>query len=131
VPAATLKPSDNMALANCLASSSVGNPLLFLADGVRDDLKAARTRLFNSSPMIVVRPPSMRLLSCANEGHEVDASEAGCIIAQVMGSGTAIWYMVLSPLNFSFPQFAGSNEERHFIGGFNQVDLPVGMICVF
>ena len=34
-------------------------------------------------------------------------------------------------LFFSLPQFAGSDEEWHLIGVFNQVDLPLGMICDF
>jgi hypothetical protein len=38
VPAATLNPSDNIALANCLASLSVGNDFVFLGNGARDDL---------------------------------------------------------------------------------------------
>jgi hypothetical protein len=39
--------------------------------------------------------------------------------------------MLLSPYIFSPPQFAGSDEEWHLIGSFNQVDLPLGMICDF
>jgi hypothetical protein len=39
--------------------------------------------------------------------------------------------MLLSPFLFSLPQFAGSDEEWHLIGGSNQVDLPLGMICDF
>jgi hypothetical protein len=38
VPAVTLNPSDNIAFANCLASLSVGNGLVFLGTGTRDDL---------------------------------------------------------------------------------------------
>jgi hypothetical protein len=38
VPAMTFNPSDNIALANCLASISVGNDLDRLGEGVRDDL---------------------------------------------------------------------------------------------
>jgi hypothetical protein len=38
VPAVTLNPSDNIALANCLASISVGNDFDFLGAGARDKL---------------------------------------------------------------------------------------------
>ena len=51
------------------------------------------------------------------------------IIAQVEGSGTTCCNMLLSPSIFSLPQFAGSDKEWHLIGGFNQVDLLLGMIC--
>ena len=38
VPAMTFNPSDNIALANCLASISVGNDFVCLGAGARDDL---------------------------------------------------------------------------------------------
>ena len=38
VPAMTFNPSDNIALANCLASISVGNEFDRLGEGARDDL---------------------------------------------------------------------------------------------
>jgi hypothetical protein len=37
-PAMTLNPSDNIALANCLASISVGNDFDCLCEGARDKL---------------------------------------------------------------------------------------------
>ena len=37
VPAMTFNPSDNIALANCLASISVGNDFDCLGAGARDD----------------------------------------------------------------------------------------------
>jgi hypothetical protein len=43
--------------------------------------------------------------------------------------GRPVSNMLLSPSIFSLPQFAGSDEEWHRIGGFNRVDLPLGMIC--
>lgn len=36
MPAVTLRPSDSIALANCLASISFGNALVCLGDGARD-----------------------------------------------------------------------------------------------
>ena len=42
MPAVTLNPSDNIAFANCLASLSVGNGLVFLGTGARDDLNRQR-----------------------------------------------------------------------------------------
>jgi hypothetical protein len=38
VPAMTLNPSDNIALANCLASISVGNDFDCLGEGARDEV---------------------------------------------------------------------------------------------
>jgi hypothetical protein len=38
VPAVTFNPSDNIAIANCLASISVGNDFVCLGEGARDDL---------------------------------------------------------------------------------------------
>ena len=38
VPAMTLNPPDNIALANCLASVSVGNDFDCLGEGARDKL---------------------------------------------------------------------------------------------
>ena len=38
MPAVTLSPSDNIALANCLASISFGNAFVRLEDGARDDV---------------------------------------------------------------------------------------------
>jgi hypothetical protein len=38
VPAVTLNPPDNIAFANCLASVSVGNAVVFLDEGARDEV---------------------------------------------------------------------------------------------
>jgi hypothetical protein len=38
VPAMTLNPSDNIALAKCLASISVGNDFDCLGEGARDEV---------------------------------------------------------------------------------------------
>jgi hypothetical protein len=38
---------------------------------------------------------------------------------------------LLSPFNFSIPQFASGDEEWHLIGFVNHFDLPLGINCVF
>jgi hypothetical protein len=38
VPAVTFNPSDNITLANCFASISVGNAFVLLEEGARDDV---------------------------------------------------------------------------------------------
>ena len=42
MPAETLRPSDSIAIANCLASVSVGNDFVSLARGIAEEKRAKR-----------------------------------------------------------------------------------------
>jgi hypothetical protein len=57
-----------------------------------------------------------------------DFGSRGSSLPKWRVQGRPVSNMLLSPSIFSLPQFAGSDEEWHRIGGFNQVDLPLGMI---
>jgi hypothetical protein len=54
VPAMIFNPSDNIALANCLASISVGNDLDCLGPGARDDLGRHWLGLSNETYQLLV-----------------------------------------------------------------------------
>jgi hypothetical protein len=53
VPAMTFNPSDNIALANCLASISVGNDFVCLGAGARDDLGRHSLGLSNETYQLI------------------------------------------------------------------------------